>query len=57
MYKHSSMVSSLIVMLELLTMYSRNGGIHNIIKQWTFVRVGYENETMGCPNLVQGDLD
>ena len=30
---------------------------HNIIKQCTFIPVGLENIAMGCPNLVQVDLD
>ena len=29
----------------------------NIIKKCVFVYVGLENTTMGCPNLVKGDLD
>ena len=29
----------------------------NIIKKCAFVHVGAKKTTMGCPNLVQGDLD
>ena len=32
---------------------SGNNTPHNSIKQCSFVHVGYENLTMGCPNLVQ----
>ena len=31
--------------------------IHNFIKQCVFLHVGLENITIGCPNLVQEDLD
>ena len=30
---------------------------HHIIKQCAFVHEGPENIAMGCPSLVQGDLD
>ena len=30
---------------------------HDIIKYCVFVHVGHENITMGCPILVQEDLD
>ena len=35
--------------------HTRGACGHKIIKQCVFVHMGFENSTMGCPNLVQGN--